>query len=95
MELAAGIALSVAAGIVVLDISEVHVENVGKYLTIEVPSELRPASVVTNALACSNGYSACISVYPDGRVYVRSYGGVLAAAWGQVSWVPALSLNNQ
>lgn len=93
--LATGVILSVTPGSVTLDITNTHVENVGKYLSVEVPEHLRPPTVVTAAMSCASGYSAGLSVYTDGRVYVRSYGGARASAWGQVSWVPAASLGNR
>lgn len=79
--------------IVTLDVTNAHIENAGKYLSVEVPEHLRPPFVVTAAMSCTNGYSAGLSVYADGRIYVRSYGGALSPAWGQVSWVPASKLD--
>ena len=86
--------LTIGRECVTLDIESCHVESVGKYLSVKVPEQYRPPSVKTAAMSCVNGYSAGLSVYADGSIYVRSYGGSRASAYGQVSWVPASILGD-
>ncbi len=92
--LAQHVVLTIGRECVTLDIESCHAENVGKYLSVKVPEQYRPPSVKTAAMSCVNGYSAGLSVYADGSIYVRSYGGSRASAYGQVSWVPASILGD-